>query len=197
MVTRKVLYFEAPGKENTEDTIKVVKKTAIETGIQHVVVASGTGSTGVKVSEALRDAGIKVVVVTEHAGQFKFGTSEPLIFSEASKKKLKALGVEIVTCTHAFSGPISSHPSFDANSVIRDTLTRFCQGMKVAVEIVMMAADAGAILVDEEVIAVAGTLEGADTAIIVRPCHAKNFFDKEHGIEIRQILCMPIRKVFW
>lgn len=59
--------------------------------------------------------------------------------------------------------------------------------MKVAVEITLMAADAGLIRTDQEAIAIAGTGKGADTALVLKPANAQTFFD----LEIREILCKP------
>jgi hypothetical protein len=59
--------------------------------------------------------------------------------------------------------------------------------MKVAVEIVLMAADAGLIGMDGEVIAIAGTGDGADTCIVVKPSYPRKFFE----LEIREILAKP------
>ena len=67
---------------------------------------------------------------------------------------------------------------------MRDTLYRFSQGMKVAVECLLMAADAGLLDMEEEVIAVGGTSEGADTAIVCKPAYPRTF----HELEIREIL---------
>ncbi|KYH36778.1 MAG: hypothetical protein AYL29_011490 [Candidatus Bathyarchaeota archaeon B24] len=50
-----------------------------------------------------------------------------------------------------------------------------------------MAADAGLIPVDREVIAIAGTEEGADTAIVVKPSYSRKF----RSLKIREIICMP------
>jgi hypothetical protein len=60
-------------------------------------------------------------------------------------------------------------------------------GLKVAVESVLMAADAGAIDITEEVIAVGGTASGADTVCVIRPAHTANFFD----LQVREIVAMP------
>ena len=76
-------------------------------------------------------------------------------------------------------------------------MRRFSQGMKVAPEIVMMATDVGAIPPGEDVVSIAGTGDGADTAVIVRSCHSDEFFDKEKGMEFREILAMPKKKKFW
>lgn len=59
--------------------------------------------------------------------------------------------------------------------------------MKVCVEIVLMAADASLIGVDREVISIAGTGEGADTVIVVKPAYPRNF----HEFEIREVLAKP------
>ena len=50
-----------------------------------------------------------------------------------------------------------------------------------------MAADAGLIPVDREVIAIAGTDEGADTAIVVQPTYPRKF----HELEIKEIIAKP------
>ena len=60
-------------------------------------------------------------------------------------------------------------------------------GVKVGVECAIMAADSGLVGIDEDVISIAGTYAGADTAIIVRPVFSQNLFD----IKIKEILCKP------
>jgi hypothetical protein len=62
----------------------------------------------------------------------------------------------------------------------------FGHGLKVCVEIAIMAADAGAVPI-EDLIAVGGTGSGSDTAIVIRPAHMNNFFDAR----IREILIVP------
>ena len=62
--------------------------------------------------------------------------------------------------------------------------------MKVGVEITLMAADAGAIPVDHDVIAVAGSHSGADTALLLRPANTTNFLE----LEVKEIIAKPISK---
>jgi hypothetical protein len=50
-----------------------------------------------------------------------------------------------------------------------------------------MAADAGLIRTDADVIAVGGTGTGADTAAVIRPANVARFFD----LKVRGILCKP------
>jgi hypothetical protein len=59
--------------------------------------------------------------------------------------------------------------------------------MKVAVECVLMAADAGLLEMEGEVVSVAGTDRGADTAIVCKPAYARTFLE----LEIREVLAKP------
>jgi hypothetical protein len=59
--------------------------------------------------------------------------------------------------------------------------------MKVVVEISVMAADAGLVRTDEEIIAIAGTGRGADYAVVLKPVHSNDFFD----LKVKEILCKP------
>ena len=62
-----------------------------------------------------------------------------------------------------------------AVSIVASTLRLFCEGLKMTVEIVLMAADASAIPVDQKVIAITGTGRGADTAILIKLANTTNF----------------------
>jgi len=194
MVKREVYYFEDFGKHNTKQTIEAAKKGALSLDLKFVVVASASGITGVKTAEALKGTGVKVVVVTEYAGMAEF--------MEENRMKLKELNAEVITSTHSFLTPAESISKLysgycSENTIIKSVLRRFSQGAKVAAEIMMMATDVGAIPPGEDVVSIAGTGSGADTAIVVKSCHSDDFFHKEKGIEFREIITMPRKKKFW
>jgi hypothetical protein len=67
-----------------------------------------------------------------------------------------------------------------------DTLRLFGQGIKVAVEVAVMAADAGA-LTGNDIISIGGSGRGADAALVLKPAHQNNFFD----MRIREVVCKP------
>ena len=72
--------------------------------------------------------------------------------------------------------------------IIAHTLRLFGgEGIKVAVEVSVMAADAGLIPTSREIIAVGGSSGGADSAIVLKAAHMNNFFD----LEIREIIAKP------
>jgi len=210
VVEKTVYYFEKAGPENTEALLEIVKKRALEEGIKYVVVASTSGSTGVKAAETFKDTDIKVVVVTHQTGMRKPGLQE---LTEENRKKLEELGAKIVTCTHAFGGvclgisrrPMRTQPKPAGvpppsirlplsippiEVVISQVLRLFCQGVKVGVEIALMAADAGAIPVDQDVITIGGSHSGADTALLLRPAHTTNILE----LEVKEIITKPVSK---
>jgi hypothetical protein len=185
---RKVIYFEKPGKENTEACLQVVKNSVKEGNYKHLVVASTEGDTGLLFSEALKDLGINIVVVTHSAG-FKAANTHEMALD--TKRRIESTGAKVYTgtmITHnietAFSSKFSGlYPTM----VVAQALRRFGEGPKVCCEIVMMAADAGLIPEGEEVLAVAGTARGADSVLIIRSAASKRFLE----LRVLEILAKP------
>jgi len=186
LVERKTVYFQAPGEQNTESVLELVKDYAQAEGIKDIVVASTTGETGVKASRLFR--GFNVVVVSHHVGFQEPGVWE---MEEDNRKKILENGAKILTATHALSGVErairKNFGTIMPLELIAHTLRLFGEGTKVCVEIIIMAADAGLIPVDRDIIAIGGTGRGADTALVMRPATASRFFD----IEIREIIAKP------
>ncbi len=187
-------YFEKPGRENTERTFELAKRRAEELGIKTILVASTRGETGVAACEVFR--GYDVVVVTHSTG-FKEPNHQEL--TDENRAAIEAAGGKIVTCQHAFGGVgravRKKLGTYQLEEIIAYTLRLFGEGMKVAVEIALMAADAGLVRTDEAasshvrsgVIAIAGTGRGADTALVLKPANAQTFFD----LEVMEVLCKP------
>ena len=180
------VYFNSPGAENTGETLRLAKTRAEELGIKIIVVASTTGDTGVKAAEEFKD--YKVVVVSHVAGFKSPGAQE---LTSENKARIEKLGAEIFTGAHAFGGVAHAARKTFGTHVLGDfmanTLRVFGQGIKVAIEISLMAADAGLISPDEEVVAIGGTARGADTAIVVKPAHAHDAF----SLRGKEIICKP------
>jgi uncharacterized protein len=191
MAKSEILYLGSPGRENTEKVLEAVAERLDKGGIEHVVIASDSGRSGMMAVESLKKSGAKIVVVTEQCGSEKEG--ENTMAPEAEKELLRA-GVKIVRGTHALSGIERSinkktGGSSRVEAIAEALRALFGQGMKVAVEIAVMAADNGAIPCgpEVEVIAVGGTESGCDTAVVLRPAHANGFFN----LRVREILAIP------
>jgi len=188
---KKIYYFDKPGEANTTDAARFAIERAKELGIGTIVVASTSGKTALVFFDAMIGSGLRLVIVTHVIGFTKPGEWE---FSKEIADQLQKQGVRIVTSTHALSGlerALSRSPKVGGGSrteAIAEALRRVVAvGLKVAVECVMMAADAGAIGINEEVISVGGTYTGADTVCVIRPAHTANFFD----LQVREIVAMP------
>jgi len=185
---KSTLYFEKTGEQNTDKLLALAKQRASELGIKDVVVATTHGGTAIKTQDAFDDSELNLVAVTICEG-FK---EKDWTISDSERKVLADRGIEVLTSIHALGADVASayHEKYGGSSItraVRDTLYRFGQGMKVCVEIVLMAADAGLISMDGEVMAIAGTGDGADTCIVVKPAYARKFFD----LEIREIIAKP------
>jgi len=185
-VERKTLYFTSAGETNTEALLKFVKDYAEARGVNHIVVASTTGETGVKASEVFK--GFNVVVVTHHAGFTEPGAQE---LNEENRLKILENGAHVLTATHALSSVERAirkeFGTIQPLELIAHTLRRLGEGTKVCVEITLMASDAGLIPMDRDIIAVAGSSRGADTALLIKPANASRFFD----LKIREIIAKP------
>jgi hypothetical protein len=106
------------------------------------------------------------------------------------RKDLENKVSSVIAASHALSGIERSvafkHSGIYPVLLIADTLRLLGHGTKVAVEIAVMAADAGA-LSGNDIISIGGTGKGADTALVVKPAHQNNFFD----LRIREVVCKP------
>jgi len=185
-VGRKVFYFEEAGKQNTDALLRIVKDYVEKEGIRHVVIASTTGETGVKASKIFK--GRNIVIVT-HC----FGFREPgkIELEDEYRREILANGAKIFTGVHALSSVERAirkdFGTIQPLELIANTLRLMGEGAKVCVEIALMAMDAGLIPADKDIVTIAGTGRGADTALRIRPSNASRFFD----LKIREVIAKP------
>jgi hypothetical protein len=186
MIEVQSVYFLEPDSANTGKTLEVAKKRAAELGIRSVVIASTSGETGLMAVKALGSC--RVVVVT-HAAGFPAADVEEL--TPQNRAQILENGGMVLTATHAFGGVGRAVRrklnTYQVDEIIAHTLRVFGQGTKVACEIVLMAADAGLKRTDEDVISIAGTASGADTALVIKPANTHDFFE----LKVKEVLCKP------
>ena len=182
----RTVYFDEPGSENTDEVLSIARQRAEELGIKTVIVASTRGDTAVKAMDIFQ--GLRVIVVTHVTG---FRSPDTQEFTEESRQIVESKGGVIVTAAHAFAGLSRAmrhkHDMYLLGEIVADTLRVFGEGAKVACEVALMAADAGAVRTDEDVISIAGTDQGTDTAIVLKPVNTRRFFD----LKVKEILCKP------
>jgi len=180
-------YFRKTGKSNTLDVLEAVARRAGELGIQKVLVPSVSGTTALAAAKTL-GRGARIIAVTHVTG---FDGPNVQELSPAMRKRLESAGVRAFTGQHAFGGVgravRNRLGTYQVDEIMAWTLRIFGQGSKVAVEIALMAADAGLVRTDEDVISMGGTCEGVDTAFVIRPANSYHFFD----LKVREVICKP------
>jgi uncharacterized protein len=179
--------WEKKGPQNTNSTVEAALKRAGELSIKYVVIASNTGNT----AQLFLDREVQVVWVSHHVGFSGPGVSETV---PEIKEELLQKGAQILTTTHLLAGVDRAlrlkfgglYPA----EIIAASLRMLGQGVKVCVEIASMALDAGLVPYGEEIVSVAGSGKGADTACVIIPAHSNHFFDTV----VKEIICMPREK---
>lgn len=206
----KTIYFENEGEINTDAALAAANQRAKELDIKTVLVASTRGNTAIKAVDVFK--GMKVVIVTHAYGGMEPNTQE---FLDENRHIVESKGGKILTTAHGFGGingafrsdmprPSGGRPGGPMpaggpppgtrptplpipGDIIARTLGVFCRGLKVAAEITIMATDSGLVRTDEEVVVIAGSSRGADTAVVVQPANSQRFFD----LKIKEIICKP------
>ncbi len=181
-------YFEEASRVVTNQVIKYVREFLnANQEIKHIIVATTEGATGLAFAKAFKDN--RVVVVTHQTGFAKPNENE---LSESLRVEIIREGAQVLTTTHAFAGvPRAIRKEFgtwQTTEIIAVAYRTFGQGTKVCAEIAMMAADAGLVPVDSNVVCVAGTGRGADTAWVVQPVNTQAF----PKLRMRACICKPI-----
>jgi hypothetical protein len=189
-VERPTFYFRKKGPTNTDKTLEIALSFCNDQGIGKIVVASSTGETALKChAQVAPSMELEIIAVTYGAGsKYRDGVE---MFNK-NRESLLMKGIQVVRGIHALSGVERTFEyryknGFIPLNLVADTLRMFSQGMKVCVEVVIMAAEAGYISPDEDVVAVGGTGTGADTAVLIRSGYAASLFDTR----IKAVLCIP------
>jgi hypothetical protein len=183
---QQTVYFQRSGQENTDETLKLAQARSKKLGITSVIIASTTGTTGVKAARVFKDANLVVVTHTT-------GFREPNLQDIRPENRLaiERNGGQLLTTAHAF-GTLGravrrKFGAIQMEEIVANVLRLFGEGVKVACEITCMASDAGLIRTDEEVIGIGGSGRGADTALVLKPSNTHTFFD----MRIKEIICKP------
>jgi hypothetical protein len=189
MARKFITYFDKQGDDYTDELIMAVKdKLELADNIKYILIASSTGESALKLSQAIDDDSITIVNVSHNVG---FSGDNESDISDEMIKKLEDEGIKTFQGLHAFSGAArgvtNKYGGYSPLDVVADTLRMFSHGVKVAAEISLMACDAGLIPVGEEIIAIGGRAHGVDTAVILTPVNSKNLFN----LQFHEIIAMP------
>ncbi|MCW4021229.1 MAG: hypothetical protein NWF14_08390 [Candidatus Bathyarchaeota archaeon] len=164
MLKKVITYFESKGPENTDYVLRLVKERSDSLRIDTVVLASTRGDTAEKALDTLVDKRLIIVGIDRNR------------FSPEIMKRAEEKGIPVI-----FSHETDYHYSEEMKAAFR----RFSQGMKVAVEGAVIACLKGVLKEAIDVVSLAGSSRGADTAIVI---NATSDFTT---VKIREVICMP------
>lgn len=187
MKEKKIVYFPQAGEVNTDSTLKLAAKRTAEGDIGKALVATTNGNTGLAAMDTIMN--VEIIVVT-HSWGFKQINQQEL--TPENREAIEGRGGKILTCMHALGGVgravRKKWGTYQLEDIIAHTLRTFGEGTKVCVEMAMMAADAGLVRQGENIITIAGTNRGADTAMVIKAANVQSFFD----LRIQEIICKPL-----
>ncbi|MFQ6076269.1 MAG: pyruvate kinase alpha/beta domain-containing protein [Candidatus Bathyarchaeia archaeon] len=200
-VVREVYFFDEPGEQNTDDVVEAVAKRVEAGGIGHVIVASTSGETATRFAKAL-EGKAKIFCVSEAPYRREWNEEWPCL-KPRYREELEKLGVTIIDrVSYVFHSSVLENAKLEGvapEQLVKETLYSLGQGLKVAVEVVLIAVSQGYVEPYQDVIGVGGSGEGADTAAVIHATYPAQIFHKESGkrLEIREIIAMPYRKKWW
>jgi uncharacterized protein len=181
-----ITYFYKPGPSNTAATLSLAEKRARKLSIDTVLIASSSGKTALKALKTFKKG--TLTCVTHSTG---FEGKDIQEMSPGRRAALEKAGCRVLTCQHALGGVNRAVRrklnTYQVDELIAYTLRTMGQGFKVCLEIALMAADAGFVSTKREVMCIGGTGTGCDTAVVLTPANAQDFFD----LRIHEIVCKP------
>ena len=183
---RSIVYFEEAGEKNTDETLRLAAKEAVRRGVKKIVLASTRGVTARLAASHLAHTDVRLIVIPH-----QYGFTQSQRFPPGLVAELEQHGHRVHFGTMLFhTDRLYGSGTPEAMAMVLRTI---CQGMKVCVECVLMATDAGLLGSGEEVIAVSGTAQGADTAVVAFAAPST----KLHELHITEIICKPLQTKSW
>jgi len=189
---RETFYFDVHGEVNTRKTVELAYERAALLGINKAVVASETGLSALEALKVFKDRG--VIVVSSAAGTRVEGTAigdlRIGLPDDGIHRRLLEGGAKVVRGTDPFWN-LSAHTRLvDIGKLGMMFLKTITSGLHVCMTAVLEATDAGYLETGEEVVAMAGSWVGLDTAIVARAANSVRFFDE---FEVLELICKPRR----
>jgi len=187
LIKHTTIYYPEGGSTHTEDTLKASLTAAKELDIKTILVASTSGETGVKAAELNKDSGIDLIVVGHQVG---FPVPKVQQFKPENWTRIEELGGAVNLGTDVVTNSIRQRQRLGNSPMSIITQTLIAVKLKVNVEIVAKACDAGLILPGDTVISVAGSHKGADTSVVFTANDSPNILDIRPDV----FICYPLSR---
>lgn len=195
--SRPTFYFSSEGRHNLEKTVELVyKRVSLLKRIKKILVFTANGEGAFMIKDLVRDSDIQVISATfPYKMPFYIPDDDgnkKEVFAGTSDKdlseKIRQYGITLIQGVMPLQDiPVSGTLTSDTKiKTIVSTLSLFSGGLKLCIDAIIMASDAGYVEQGEEIISFS-----ADTAIVATGCRKDRLFHPEEGLEIRELICKP------
>lgn len=184
-----MVLFKHAGRANTKEVVRLAVARAMELDCD-IVAASTFGVTADALQTEAEAVGFKNKIVIVRGVPSK-GRKGKNLMPDEQKEKILSRGGVVMNAAHGLSagerGLSGKFKGISPLEIMAETLRLLGQGIKVGVEISMMALEAEHIEFGKPVVAIGGTHRGADAAIVVTPCYSASILDNV----VHEIICKP------
>lgn len=181
----KTILFETEGQENLSATMRAVVRAAATLGVAKVLVFTSCGDGALALRKKL-SGDIEIIAVT-FPWQMTAKPENDVIYigmpSPQRRAELAAAGVNIVQGVMPLHALGVDQADGRAVGAAYDA---FGGSMKLCMQAVVMACDAGQLDAGERCIAMT-----SDTAVVARAGHSFNFLKRTSNFAIEQFICKP------
>jgi hypothetical protein len=173
-----IVYFDRPGPRNTDELMGIIAKRLARGDVRHVAVATTSGRTALRAAELIHVPGVQIAAIAFQS-EYWPDHGKP---DEKVVKQAEARGVKFI--------PDQPKAKYwhEVNGESADSLRKFGQGIKVALESIMMAVETGLIPSGVKTIGVGGTAKGADAAVVATAAGPDNL----GRLFVHEILAKPL-----
>lgn len=196
-----IFYFNEEGKQNISKTAELSIAKAVEEGIKKILVFTGDGEGPKELKKQLEDGGVNLQIIAVSFPNLMplFEKKEdgaikeffPKTSEEEMKEYLRQNNIELVQAAMPFEDVVIPGARDSKMRAIKGTLDLLSGGLKLCIQAVLMATDAGAIKPDERIISMS-----ADTSIVTHGSNSRLLFHPTNGLHVDKIICKPGVRAF-
>jgi len=191
-----IYYFDISSPSHTRNVISSVKERLTLGDINKIIVPVTTGKTLSEFKEFI-DAELIVPVSEDEAVSVcrLVINKNPGFFDKIINDRMEDALNSVRGRRGVFDKVLLPFCGENVDAA-RETLYAFGHGMKVAIQISLVAVERGYITPGQRIITVGGLQGGVDTAVIVKAATPSQAFSaKQSGrLEVEEIICMPKKK---
>jgi hypothetical protein len=187
--SQSIVYFDREGRENLSQVLRVVKRLfrkRPEVRSYKILVFTAIGEGAALAYNLLQDYNPEIIAVTFPPDFYLMRDGQKVFpqIPEKIKALFDGLHIKVIKSRLPFDEIDGMLMHNENMRLVKNTLSLFGGGFTQCVQAALQACDHGAVQVGEKVITISG-----DSAAIMTASTSKQFFSRESGLAINEILC--------